>query len=107
MLVLGGLGFLAILGYATATEGWNSNFGAWMSLGVALILILVGWYYLRLDLDTLDHKQPPSRLTRFCVVHRRELTAFADTGAVFCYPLSISEQRALVQLGRRGGFYGL
>lgn len=82
VLVLCGLGLLTILGYELVKEGRSSDFGAWMLLGVGLVLILVGWYYLRLDLDTLDQAQPPSRFTSFSVVHRRELRVLAQTGAV-------------------------
>ena len=82
VLALCGFGFIAILGYVCATEGWGSGFGAWTLLGIGLVLMLVGWYYFRLDPGALDQVQPPSSLARFSIVHRRQLTALAQTGAV-------------------------
>ena len=86
VLVLCGLALLAIFGYVSATEGWPSHSAAWKAgaffVGVGCALILAGRYYLRLDPGTLDQEQPASRLTRFSIVHRRRLTALAQTGAV-------------------------
>jgi len=80
-LVLCGLGFLAILGYESVTDGWSSDFGAWFLLGLGFVLILVGCYYFRLDLDTLNQKQPASS-THFFVGRRRQLKVLAQTGAL-------------------------
>ena len=82
VLVLCGLGFLALLGFVSATEGLNSGFGAWAILGTGAVLILVGWYYFQLDLDKLDQAQPASSFTHFSVRHRVQLTVLAQAGAV-------------------------
>jgi hypothetical protein len=86
VLVLCGLALLAIFGYVSATEGWPFDSAAWKAgaffVMVGCGLILTGRHYLRLDPSALDQVQPPSSLHRFSMVHRRQLIALAQTGAV-------------------------
>jgi hypothetical protein len=73
--------FLPYSGYESVTDGWSSVFGAWFLLGLGFVLILVGCYYFRLDLDTRDQEQPASS-THFFVGRRRQLKVLAQTGAL-------------------------
>jgi hypothetical protein len=60
LLVIGGLGFFAILGYAIVTEGWRGAPVGLLAffLAAGAGLLLGGRYYV--DLDASEEVKPPS-----------------------------------------------
>lgn len=81
VLVLCGLVTLTLF-YALLREHWDLRTAGWLPGGVGFVLILAGWYYLRLDPDAAEKPQSASSFTHFLVGHRPELKILAQTGAV-------------------------
>ena len=85
LLVIGGFGPFAILGYVTLKEGWQgATVATWAAIALFLAagigLTLGGKYYLRLDPDAPDEVEPASAPTEFLVIHRRQLKVIAQVG---------------------------
>src|ERR1700728_4985159 len=86
VLVLTGLGFVALSGYVFAIGRWRSDAAIWIlcaclvSAGVGCVL--AGRYFLRLDFNEPEDAQvrPASRFAPYFLAHRRELKLIAQVG---------------------------
>jgi hypothetical protein len=55
--------------------------GPAMAVGLGIGLLLLGWYYFRLDVDALDAQdQPTSRFALYFLAHQRQLKVIAQVG---------------------------